>query len=107
VFIFTAAPLVNDATNTNIPTNKLDFSRIDHAGLAASLLATDWRQYFSLTDDIDIAWEAFSSYIMSLITKFTPIKSIRHTTNKGSALPFDIVNLIKKKKAAWKIYKKI
>ena len=52
---------------------KLNFDKIDHAGLAAELLYTDWPSIFSLNDNIDCAWEKFSNHIISLIMKFTPI----------------------------------
>ena len=37
----------------------LDFSKIDHIGLASDLLTTNWRSHFSLSDHIDVAWDNF------------------------------------------------
>ena len=47
----------------------LDFSKIDYIGLTSDLLTTNWRSHFSLSDHIDVAWDYFSTYLMSLIIK--------------------------------------
>jgi hypothetical protein len=65
-----------DSLHRTLPaTNKLDFDRIDHAGLSAQLMLTDWSLCFSLDDDIEYAWGQFSAYVTSLIAKFTPFKA--------------------------------
>jgi hypothetical protein len=55
--------------------DKLDFDKIDHAGLSSELLHTNWSLVFVNNDNIDHAWEKFNSYIMSLILRFTPKKT--------------------------------
>ncbi len=82
---------------------QLDFSKTDFVGLSAHLLSINWRQYFSLSDNIEVAWNTFSSVFLSLVSKFTPVK--KHTY-KGLPLPPNILKLIKQKKAAWKFYTK-
>ena len=94
----------NAANTLNIPV-KYDFSNIDHAGLASSLLATDWLNIFSQDDNINNAWDSFSLYISSLIAKYTPVKKIIFA-RKTPALPANILHLIKVKKASWMRYKK-
>ncbi len=87
------------------PSNKLDFDRIDHIGLAAELTHTDWSLIFSMNDNIDHAWEQFSNLISSLIVKFTPIK-INFSRSNNACFPADILRLIRLKKSAWSLYKK-
>jgi hypothetical protein len=91
--------------NTLPAADKLDFNKIDHAGLSSELLHTDWPSIFSLNDNIDYAWEQFSDYIMQLIAKFTPIKASFVKSNMSN-FPFDIQRLIRMKKAAWSTFKK-
>ena len=104
--LLTPKPLASanagNAWNTPI---KYDFSNIDHAGLASSLLSTDWPNVFSQDDNISKAWDSFSLYISSLIAKYTLVKKIT-IARKTPALPANILHLIKLKKAAWMCYKK-
>ena len=104
--LLTPKPLAsaNAANTLNIPV-KYDFSNIDHAGLASSLLATDWLNIFSQDDNINNAWDSFSFYISSLIAKYTPVKEIT-IARKTPALPANILHLIKLKKVSWMRYKK-
>ena len=104
--LLTLKPLVsaNAANILNIPV-KYDFSNIDHAGLARSLLSTDWLNIFSQDENINNAWDSFSFYISSLIAKYTSVKKITFA-RKTPALPANILHLIKLKKASWMRYKK-
>ena len=84
---------------------KLDFSSIDSAGLSASLLAIDWRQHFSLIDDIDIAWNNLINLFHALVLKLTPLKQASNSCH-ASLLPPYILRLIKYKRYAWRRYSK-
>jgi hypothetical protein len=98
-----------DSTNIVLPTARLDFSKTDHCGLAADLLNINWSSIFSINDSIDNAWDKFNNCIMSLIIKFTPLKSKSRCATQPVAnkyLPLDIQRLINKKKLAWSLYKK-
>ena len=53
----------------------LDFHRIDHAGFTNEIIHTDWDIIFKIHDDINLAWNSFSNYIMLLIKRFTPLRS--------------------------------
>ena len=96
--LLTTKPLAsaNAANTLNIPL-KYDFSNIDHAGLASSLLAIDWLKIVAQDDNINNAWDSFSLYISSLIAKYTPLKKITFA-RKTPALPANILHLIKLKK---------
>ena len=94
----------NAAIVLNTPV-KYDFSNIDHAGLVSSQLITDWRNVLSQDDDINNAWNSFNFYISSLKANYIPVKKISFA-RKTSALPPNILHLIKMKKAAWMRYKK-
>ena len=63
----------------------LDFSKIDHEGLTSDLLTTNWRSHFSLSDHIDVAWDNFSTYLISLIIKYIPTKRI-HCSHRVASL---------------------
>ena len=89
--------------------NQLDFNKIDHAGLAASLSITDWQTVFSVNASIDEAWNAFHLYITSLIEQYTPTKLTHyrpHAEHLEQSLPPNIRQLSRDKKAAWKAYKR-
>ena len=77
----------------------LDFSKIDYIGLTSDLLTTNWRFHFSLSDHIDVAWDNFSTYLMSLIIKYTPSKRI-HCTYRIASPPVNIMTLINLKQSA-------
>ena len=86
---------------------KLDFDKIDFAGLAREILFTNWSTVFNVNDSIEVAWDQFSRFLMSLITKFNPKKStVSCKFNNSERLPNDIMNLIQDKKKAWRVYKK-
>ena len=56
--ILAHTPKTLSYTTNSLPTaNKLDFDKIDHAGLAAELLHMDWPSSFNFNDNIDYAWE--------------------------------------------------
>jgi hypothetical protein len=98
-------PTLSSPIPHNRPSDdKLDFDKIDHAGLAADLLHTNWALIFTPNDNIDYAWERFSKYIMSLIAKFTPPKVA--FVQSQPYLPFDLKRLIRMKNTAWSQFKK-
>ena len=88
--LLTPKPLASaHAVNTlNIPV-KYDFSNIDYADLASSLLATDWLNICSQDGNINNVWDSFSIYISLLIVKYTPVKKITFA-RKTPALPANI-----------------
>ena len=87
--MLTHTPKTLSYTRNALPAaNKLDFDKIDHAGLAAELLHTDWPSIFSFNDNIDYAWEQFSNHIMLLMAKFTPIKD-SSVQSEMSHFPFE------------------
>jgi len=104
---------LNEVVANNTPIDlqqrepKLDFTKTDHAGLSAELLSTDWSNVFSANDCIDDAWNAFSAFIISLIQKFTPVKSPFVQTNSCNSLPFSIQSIIRNKKQLGKFIKNI
>ena len=52
----------------NMPAlDKLDFDKTVAAGLATKISRTNWSTIFSLNDNIERAWEKFSSHIMKLV----------------------------------------
>ena len=59
--------------------NQLDFNKINHAGLAASLSITDWQIVFSVNASIDEVWNAFHLYITSLIEHSYQISALAST----------------------------
>ena len=64
---------------------------------------------FSVNDIIEHAWERFSSYILHLITKFTPQTSkvnCKPNLKNSEHFPRELLSLINRKKAAWSMYKK-
>ena len=75
--LLTPKPLAsaNAANALNTPA-KYDFANIDHAGLAGSLLSTDWLDVFLHDDNINKGWDSFSLYIYSLIAKHTMVKKM-------------------------------
>ena len=99
-----SVPRMVDSVSPHIPT-KLDFSKTNSAGLSTSLLAIDWRQQFSLTDNIDMAWNNFINLFHALVLKFTPLKQASNSYH-ASLLPHNILRLIKYKHSAWRHYSK-
>ena len=89
-------PLVHD----------LDFHRIDHAGFTNEIIHTDWDIIFKIHDDINLAWNSFSNYIMLLIKRFTPLRSSKVKLPQKNYFPLEIKQLIHLKNTAWFIYKK-
>ena len=71
--------------------------------MSTSLLAIDWRQHFSFTDNIDLAWNNFINLFHALLPKFTPLKQASNSYH-ASLLPPHILRLIKYKRSAWKRY---
>ena len=89
------------------PTNNLNFNKIDYAGFASELFHTNWSDIFSVHFHINHALDMFIKYITSLIVKFTLIKpNFNGRRPSYQSLPRDILNLARKKKIAWSIYKK-
>ena len=102
-----SVPFVIESAMHRPATNKLDFDNIDHAGLSSNLIVTDWSQIYSSNEHIDIVWEKFNQYIITLISKYTPLKpAFSRQFSPHQCLPRDILNLIRHKKAAWSLYKK-
>ena len=96
---------VNHVTTSD----RLDFDKIDYAGFAVELIITIWPLIFSVNDNIEYAWERFSSYILHLILKFTPKKSkINYKLNLKNSehFPRELLSLINRKKAVWSMCKK-
>ena len=54
--------------------DRLDFDKIDIAGLISEILHIDWPHTFSTNDRIDSAWERLNKFIARLIADYTPIK---------------------------------
>ena len=73
--------------------------------MSTSLLTTDWRQHFSLTDNIDIAWNNFKYSFHALVLKFTPLKQASNSCH-ASLLPPNILRLIKYKRSVRRRYSK-
>ena len=90
------------ALNTSV---KYEFSNIDDACLANSLLFTDWHYVFSQDDNINNTWDSFSLYISSLIAKYIPVKKITFA-RKTPTLPTNILHLIQSKKLLECVIKK-
>ena len=68
-------------------------------------MAIDWRQHFSLTGNIDRAWNNFINLFRALVLKFTPLKQASNSCH-ASLLPPNILRLIKYKRFAWRHYSK-
>ena len=89
-------PLVHD----------LDFHRIDRVGFTNEIIHTNWDIIFKIHDDINLAWNSFSNYIMLLIKRFTPLRSSKVKLPQKRYFPLEIKQLIHLKNTAWFIYKK-
>ena len=68
-------------------------------------MAIDWRQQFSLTDNIDIEWNNFINLFQALVLKFTPLKQASNSCH-ASLLPPSILRFIKYKPSARRRYSK-
>ena len=93
-----------DSVSPHLPP-ELDFSKIDSAGFSTSLLAVDWRQHFSLTVNINIAWNNFINLFHVLVLKLTPLKQASNSCHASLLLP-KILRLFKYKRSAWRRYSK-
>ncbi len=95
-----------NGVNDLISSYRLDFDKIDHAGLASDLIHTDWSAICLAVSPMEVVWEKFSAHILQLITKFAPIKAFKRYSTTFERFPPDIVGLIHNKKAAWSLYRK-
>ena len=95
-------PYAHIYTHTYTHTHTLKHT---HAHTHTHTHTIDWCGLFSLTDNVDIAWNNFINLFQALILKFTPLKQ---ASNSGhvSLLPPNIFWLIKYKRFPWRNYNK-
>jgi len=85
---------------------KYDFTCTDYLGFSAYLNSIHWEELYNSCADVNECWNCFLDVMNDGIHLFTPLKLVRISNKNAKSYPLHIRKLIRKKCAAWRLYKR-
>ena len=94
-------------SNHNITLPIYDWNSGDYAAINECLSNFDWNELFGFNFDCESIWDKFKSIIWPIISLYVPIKLVPHQNkHKIRWYPKAIRNLISRKAATWRIFRR-